>query len=752
MNNFNPSELIASDDNSVRDQIQRSYQYKKTLEDKANDQLKQTSEMIGGEFLKSSLDKLGSTVSKATGLDSLGALGENVKKLGYKKGLAKTMADAQKEGTQKAIKFGQDKVDDVTAKAQGLLDKATKEGTQGVSDFKGKVTTGLDDLKGKVSSGVDDLKGKVSSGVEEGSDELTNILGKGKANMARQVASNKINAQLRNKGLQELSEDEISNSKSVKDLKNIAKSKIQNIDKDTSDKNVIDKTLGNEKGEAYQQIEGEAQKVSKPKRYRLKDDYSEGKTLSDKNLDKINKINSEKQLAKDAENQGAKDVDLIPKKKITKAVSDAPDPLVRDEKGNILQDEADRITDKRFADIDKGDVDLRSKLEQKVQQQLDDTLQGKTTLTKAKEVSDAKKASQQLETDAKEPTQKGVSLPENDNIGDNNTLSQAGQDITKPPPISKPNVIEPPQLSVPKDNDLDEDEITDKDSSLEDRINTLSQDKQDIVKQGYSDGFESNVNKLKSSDLKNNILKSNYEKKLQSVKNNAPELLDDLKYPGASRKEFSIASSKVQDKLNSQSNTLSDSDLLDYDKNITSHPSWTNDDDLQKLVSDKDQTAFRKARNTNQSIEQEEFEKFSDATQAIPPPPAPSTDPSPAPKKTDQTTTPDGGDDDKGDGGGGDGEDDDKDDEDEDEGDGDEDEDEDLLKKVAGAGGEDEGEGLLATLGGIADPLIGGLEAVAGIGAMIIPSLFGGDNDDAESQPVMKQMDLSQTGFSGLGN
>ena len=746
MNNFNPSELIASDDNSVRDQIQRSYQYKKTLEDKANDQLKQTSEMIGGELLKSSLDKLGSTVSKATGLDSLGALGENVKKLGYKKGLAKTMADAQKEGTQKAIKFGQDKVDDVTAKAQGLLDKATKEGTQGVSDLKGKVTTGLDDIK---------------SSVEEGSDELTNILGKGKANMARQVASNKINTQLRNKGLQELSEDEISNAKSVKDLKNIAKSKIQNIDKDTSDKNVLDKTLSNEKGEAYQQIEGEEQKVSKPKRYRLKDDYSEGKTLSDKNLDKINKINSEKQLAKDAENQGAQDVDLVPKKKITKAVSDTPDPLVRDEKGNILQDEAERITDKRFADIDKGDVDLRSKLEQKVQQQLDDTLQGKTTLTKAKQVSDAKKASQQLETDAKEPTQKGLSLPENDNIGDNNTLSQAGQDITKPPPISKtlqtqveskPNIIEPPQLSVPKDNDLDEDEITDKDSSLEDRINTLSQDKQDIVKQGYSDGFESNVNKLKSSDLKNNILKSNYEKKLQSVKNNAPELLDDLKYPGASRKEFSIASTKVQDKLNSQSESLSDSDLLQYDKNITNHPSWTNDDDLQKLVSDKDQTAFRQARNTNQSIEQEEFEKFSDATQAIPPPPAPSTDPSPAPKKTDQTSTPDSGDDDKGDSGGGDGEDDDKDDEDEDEGDGDGEEDEDLLKKVAGAGAEDESEGLLATLGGIADPLIGGLEAVAGIGSMILPSLFGGDNDDAESQPVMKQMDLSQTGFSGLGN
>ncbi len=724
MNNFNPSELIATDDSSVRDQIQRSYQYKKTLEDKANDQLKQTSEMIGGELLKSSLDKLGSTVSKATGLDSLGKLGENVKKLGYKKGLAKTMADAQKEGTQKAIKFGQDKVDDVTAKAQ----------------------TALDDIKQKGQTTLDDVK----SSVEEGSDELTNILGKGKANMARQVASNKINAQLRNKGLQELSEDEISNAKSVKDLKKIAKSKIQNIDKDTSDKNVIDKTLANEKGEAYQQIEGEAKKVSQPKRYRLKDDYSEGKTLSDKNMDKINKINSEKQLAKDAENQGAKDVDLIPKKKITKAVSDTPEPLVRDEQGNILQDEAERITDKRFADIDKGDVDLRSKLEQKIQQQLDDTLQGKTTLTKAKEVSDAKKASEQLETDAKEPTQKGLSLPQNDNIGDNNTLSQAGQDITKPPPISKPNVIEPAQLSVPKDNDLDEDEITDKDSSLEDRINTLSQDKQDIVKQGYSDGFESNVNKLKSSDLKNNILKSNYEKKLQSVKNNAPELLDDLKYPGASRKEFSIASSKVQDKLNSQSNTLSDSDLLEYDKNITSHPLWTNDDDLQKLVSDKDQTAFRQARNTNQSIEQEEFEKFSDATQAIPPPPAPSTDPSPAPKKTDQTTTPDGGDDDKGDSGGGDGEDDDKDDEDE--GDGDEDEDEDLLKKVTTAGGEDEGEGLLATLGGIADPLIGGLEAVAGIGSMIIPSLFGNDNDDAESQPVMKQMDLSQTGFSGLGN
>ncbi len=724
MNNFNPSELIATDDSSVRDQIQRSYQYKKTLEDKANDQLKQTSEMIGGELLKSSLDKLGSTVSKATGLDSLGKLGENVKKLGYKKGLAKTMADAQKEGTQKAIKFGQDKVDDVTAKAQ----------------------TALDDIKQKGQTTLDDVK----SSVEEGSDELTNILGKGKANMARQVASNKINAQLRNKGLQELSEDEISNAKSVKDLKKIAKSKIQNIDKDTSDKNVIDKTLANEKGEAYQQIEGEAKKVSQPKRYRLKDDYSEGKTLSDKNMDKINKINSEKQLAKDAENQGAKDVDLIPKKKITKAVSDTPEPLVRDEQGNILQDEAERITDKRFADIDKGDVDLRSKLEQKIQQQLDDTLQGKTTLTKAKEVSDAKKASEQLETDAKEPTQKGLSLPQNDNIGDNNTLSQAGQDITKPPPISKPNVIEPAQLSVPKDNDLDEDEITDKDSSLEDRINTLSQDKQDIVKQGYSDGFESNVNKLKSSDLKNNILKSNYEKKLQSVKNNAQELLDDLKYPGASRKEFSIASSKVQDKLNSQSNTLSDSDLLEYDKNITSHPLWTNDDDLQKLVSDKDQTAFRQARNTNQSIEQEEFEKFSDATQAIPPPPAPSTDPSPAPKKTDQTTTPDGGDDDKGDRGGGDGEDDDKDDEDE--GDGDEDEDEDLLKKVTTAGGEDEGEGLLATLGGIADPLIGGLEAVAGIGSMIIPSLFGNDNDDAESQPVMKQMDLSQTGFSGLGN
>ncbi len=724
MNNFNPSELIATDDSSVRDQIQRSYQYKKTLEDKANDQLKQTSEMIGGELLKSSLDKLGSTVSKATGLDSLGKLGENVKKLGYKKGLAKTMADAQKEGTQKAIKFGQDKVDDVTAKAQ----------------------TALDDIKQKGQTTLDDVK----SSVEEGSDELTNILGKGKANMARQVASNKINAQLRNKGLQELSEDEISNAKSVKDLKKIAKSKIQNIDKDTSDKNVIDKTLANEKGEAYQQIEGEAKKVSQPKRYRLKDDYSEGKTLSDKNMDKINKINSEKQLAKDAENQGAKDVDLIPKKKITKAVSDTPEPLVRDEQGNILQDEAERITDKRFADIDKGDVDLRSKLEQKIQQQLDDTLQGKTTLTKAKEVSDAKKASEQLETDAKEPTQKGLSLPQNDNIGDNNTLSQAGQDITKPPPISKPNVIEPAQLSVPKDNDLDEDEITDKDSSLEDRINTLSQDKQDIVKQGYSDGFESNVNKLKSSDLKNNILKSNYEKKLQSVKNNAPELLDDLKYPGASRKEFSIASSKVQDKLNSQSNTLSDSDLLEYDKNITSHPLWTNDDDLQKLVSDKDQTAFRQARNTNQSIEQEEFEKFSDATQAIPPPPAPSTDPSPAPKKTDQTTTPDGGDDDKGDSGGGDGEDDDKDDEDE--GDGDGDEDEDLLKKVTTAGGEDEGEGLLATLGGIADPLIGGLEAVAGIGSMIIPSLFGNDNDDTESQPVMKQMDLSQTGFSGLGN
>lgn len=728
MNNFNPSELIASDDNSVRDQIQRSYQYKKTLEDRANDQLKQAGEMVGAELLKGSLDKLGSSVSKATGLDSLGKLGENVKKLGYEKGLAKTLSDAKTEGTQKAIKFGQDKVNDLKQKAQ----------------------TALNDIKQKGQTTLDDVK----SSVEEGSDEITNILGKGKANMARQMASNKINAQLRNKGLQELSEDEIKNSKSLKDLKNIAKTKIKNIDKDTSDKNVIDKTLSNEKGEAYQQIEGEAQKVSKPKRYRFKDDYSEGKTLSDESMDKINKINTEKQLAKDAEKQGAQDVDLVPKKKITKPVSDEPEPLVRDEQGNILQDEAERIEDKRFADIDRGDVDLRSKLEQKIQQQLDDTLQGKTTLTKAKEVSDAKKASEQLETDAKEPTQKGLSLPQNDNIRDNNTLSQVGQDIKRPAPISKTvqtqvesktNIIEPKQLSVPK-GDLDEDEITDKDNSLEDRINTLSQDKQDIVKQGYSDGFESNVNKLKSSDLKNNILKSNYEKKLQSVKENAPELLDDLKYPGASRKEFSIASTKVQEKLNSQSESLSDSDLLQYDKNITSHPLWTNDDDLQKLVSNKDQSAFRKARNTNQAIEQEEFEKFSDVTQAIPPPPALSSDPSPAPKKIQQTTTPSTDTDDKDDSSGIDTGD--KDDEDEGEGDGEEDED--LLKKVTGAGEED--EGLLATLGGIADPLIGGIEAVAGIGAMIIPSLFGNDNDDADSQPVMKQMDLSQTGFSGLGN
>jgi len=120
MNNYNPSDLIASDDNSIHDQIQQSKQYAQQLQDKASEQLKQTGEMIGNEVLRSGFEKLGSSFSKATGITSMAGLSDNINKLGFQKGIALTLANSKKEGTQKLLDLSDNKIQSFKTQAKSI--------------------------------------------------------------------------------------------------------------------------------------------------------------------------------------------------------------------------------------------------------------------------------------------------------------------------------------------------------------------------------------------------------------------------------------------------------------------------------------------------------------------------------------------------------------------------------------------------------------------------------------------------------
>lgn len=94
--------------------------------EKAQEKAQQTTEasnIVGAEFIKGGLEKIGKGAAAKTGFSSLGNLGKNIKSKGFTAGLTQTIEDAKKEAIAKGRAFGQKQIDEITNRAKATLSK-----------------------------------------------------------------------------------------------------------------------------------------------------------------------------------------------------------------------------------------------------------------------------------------------------------------------------------------------------------------------------------------------------------------------------------------------------------------------------------------------------------------------------------------------------------------------------------------------------------------------------------------------------
>jgi len=204
---------------TISQRLQASQSQAEQQKDKAIDGISEGSRLVGAEFLKNSLEGLGGRLSKVTGLKSVGQLGKNISDKGFAKGLAKTIADSKKEAVKMGTEFGKDKIDELTKKAKGFLNKATPEdsllrklvgGTTpeeilsgktdllsklNLDDVKAQASAALDNVKGQVGSAVGDVKGQAAAALDNAKGQAATALddAKGQAAGLQGQATNALN-------------------------------------------------------------------------------------------------------------------------------------------------------------------------------------------------------------------------------------------------------------------------------------------------------------------------------------------------------------------------------------------------------------------------------------------------------------------------------------------------------------------------------------------------------------------------------
>ena len=244
------------------------------------------------------------------------------------------------------------------------------------------------------------------------------------------------------------------------------------------------------------------------------------------------------------------------------------------------------------------------------------------------------------------------------------------------------------------------------------------------------------------------------------MKENAPELIDDTKYPNSLPEDYDVASKAKENAIRSKINNLSESDATSLTNDVRGADGWTSKKDLKAIRASGDEDGYRLANNTNQGIANDAVNNFSTGGSQVegggigagpagsaptPAVPTGAGDPSVSP----QSSKKQGGDGgpqlpDPPDGGG----DDEDEDEDEDDGvkgaeDGAATDAEKAAEKGAVTGAEDAGEDLL--LGGLTDGLG---DLALGLGTMLIPKLF--ESEPSVAAPPPPPM-ISQTATMGQG-
>ena len=668
---------------------------------KSQEEAQQTAEstnIIGAEFLKSGLEKIGKGAAAKTGFSSLGNLGANIRSKGFTAGLKQTVEDARKEAIKKGTAFGQEQIDDLTKKAKSMLSK---------------------NAQGQLANAERYAAGK------------KNVL-------------DNLNKDLQNRGLPTLDPDDLSF-----DHKAVLQKIQQNIKDKQGVQSVTDDNLPTREGsESYQPDLPAAAKDDSKFRFSGQD-YSKGKSLDEPRLADV----QAQRVADDV----ATEENLVTGKKGPAKVPElpaVPDDVLIDG----LPDEEDRVLkltqDNFFKDLQAGKQPI-----------VPESLGGPRKKLVQDAISPAQEATKDL------PQNRGVKFVPDDKAALDNSRVPASTQVAQPaqpaPQVAQP---EPPSKRLPSTQQeakyldtpeqtpsaaspervlSDQSKLVDIDNSLDSRLAQLSTRDQATIKAGYGAGFERNVGALPVGQARNEALSNNIDIKKQALKENAPELLDDTVYENSSRSAYMEASKAKTSIIKKAVNNLSPEKRAAWSDAVKNHPQYTNTADIKDLK-ENDFDAYRKARNTNQTIREGAFDEVNFkpeptaqpaaaqpqfAAQQAPPvqqaPPESSTQASkPDTQPTKPNATNDLEDDDSGGGAP-------------------------TLVDDAAKGADDAADKGASTVvkdvaeTGVEDVIGGLFEGGLGLAAMLLPSLF--ESSDSSSQPIVVPPTVSQTATFGQG-
>ena len=566
---------IISANDSMADRIARSRDAAIQQQQAKTKEIQDPADLIGSEFVRGGLEKIGKAAAEKTGFQSFVRLGNNIKTKGFTGGLAQTISDLKTEAAKKGRVVAQSEIDKLTAKAKSLYTK-----TKGV--------TNESYLAGK------------------------------------QKVFDNINQSLKNKGYTPLDPEDV--KLPTADIQRKAIGKMRAAVKDTADKIKINQGLEREEGEPYQptsvagDVESSVTKLSGEPRSFIKNarvvDPELIKSLQEK------KLTREEELSKAKADIG-QELDPITGSPILKKPPSLPfippdivDPIT----GKVLEDEETRILKKRIEEraqaLAKGDTSFKDAAEE---------FGGRSP--KVPETNVVKKLEDL-------PGKNAVVLPTTQpGTVDNQTIRQVQDEPIDSPGAAvvsddvkrealsiitpKKQVIEPDHLSAPSASATDlEKKLAQRDGALEGRINSLATDdplRNKIVDDYEKAGYEYQTGKLAKGDLRNKALLNNYSNKLQSVKDNAPELLDDSVYEGATHSQYVKAATAKEAIINNSIDKLPGDIAGNLITGVKDNPGFTSSKDMSALkkaaaaetTPGPASAAYRQARNTNQKIAQD---------------------------------------------------------------------------------------------------------------------------------------------------
>ena len=721
--------------------IQRANQAAAAFQQRKNDAINQTTDFLGGDFIKSGIEGIGGAVAKKTGFDSIAKLGTNIKTMGYKKGLEKTILDMKKDAVSKGKVLAQSEIDKVTEKTKSLWagtlakpEDAAKyqAGRRALLQAQNKVQANrnlaqvgedtLDKDSGDVAKQVKaaardpasavtqaqkDLKGTPKRG--EGTSYQPAVKDGGEDDDGKPVSTSKKPARL---------------SGQVDDFEQNKRVVTQaDIDKVRQGGSILQAGEGQDKGPAPASASADINPVTgQPAKPAV------GPVLAEADSSLVDGLEDEDtRVARLSEDNYLKDIQTVQqggslgyKPKLPPSLGGEPLGVLPPVKNVVEPSTEPKV------DIDEVEKDLPQK-------------QGVSLLNKTPAVADNSTVRDTGKPAVPTPAAPAVPTP----------APVAPAPKVQSDPLSEvkvPESLEVPEIDSKLSNRENYDALSRSHDNLKVRQLEGDLDTQQKIEDGLGSGYEKNLSKVPSGPLRNNALKNNAELRLQSMKENAPELLDDTKYPKALPEDYDTAAKAKENAIRSKINNLSDADATSLTNDVRGTDGWTKNKDLKAMRDAGDEDGYRLANNNNQSIANDAVNNFSQGGATVegggigagpsgtaPTPTVLSTgddgsaNPQSSKKQGDGgpqlPDVPDGGSDDE--------------DEDEDdakkklesEAESDVESDvEDDAEKAAVTGAEDVGEDLLGGLtGGLGDLAIG-------LGTMLIPKLF--ESEPSENTPI----------------